>query len=101
MQNNKSRQPIKKADSLKSGAIHTGKDGKKWEVYKTKSGEYKWKYAKSKSVKCVKYLSNQIKKYIATYKSKKSKKILNPKQAIAIAYSQTKNKFPDCEYIKR
>ena len=59
MQNNSLKRPSRKADSLKSGAIKIGEDGKKWEVYKTNSGKHKWKRASIKSVKCMKYLKKR------------------------------------------
>ena len=50
--------------------------------------------------KCKQYLRNKIKKTMREYK-KKTKGIKNRKQALAIAYSQTKKKYPRCKLVKR
>ena len=50
--------------------------------------------------KCKQYLRNKIKKTMREYK-KKTKGIKNRKQALAIAYSQTKKKHPRCKLVKR
>tara|TARA_Y100000741_G_scaffold186934_1_gene142155 strand:- start:1276 stop:1779 length:504 start_codon:yes stop_codon:yes gene_type:complete len=47
--------------------------------------------------KCKQYLRNKIKKTMREYK-KKTKGIKNRKQALAIAYSQTKKKHPKCKF---
>ena len=47
--------------------------------------------------KCKQYLKNKIKKTMREYK-KKTKGIKNRKQALAIAYSQTKKKHPKCKF---
>ena len=64
--------------------------GKK-KIRKTKSNPTK---------KCKQYLRNKIRKTMREYK-KKTKGIKNRKQALAIAYSQTKKKHPRCKLVKR
>ena len=61
--------------------------GKK-KIRKTKSNPTK---------KCKQYLRNKIRKTMREYK-KKTKGIKNRKQALAIAYSQTKKKHPKCKF---
>ena len=62
--------------------------GKKRRRRRTKSNPTK---------KCKQYLKNKIKKTMREYK-KKTKGIKNRKQALAIAYSQTKKKHPKCKF---
>ena len=52
-----------------------------------------WRRATSKEVKCYKYLQNKISYNLDEYKKGKHK---SSKQAIAISYSQAKNKYPEC-----
>ena len=68
-------------------AVGENKAGKKRRI-KTKSKPTK---------KCKQYLRNKIKKTMREYK-KKTKGIKNRKQALAIAYSQTKKKHPKCKF---
>tara|TARA_Y100000768_G_scaffold345004_1_gene291653 strand:- start:1489 stop:1833 length:345 start_codon:yes stop_codon:yes gene_type:complete len=61
------------------------------------AGEKRKKTRSSASKKCKQYLKNKIKKTMHEYK-KKTKGIKNRKQALAIAYSQTKKKHPKCKF---
>ena len=71
--------------------------GKKSEPIKKDSGKKRKKTRSSASKKCKQYLKNKIKKTMHEYK-KKTKGIKNRKQALAIAYSQTKKKHPKCKF---
>ena len=53
-----------------------------------------WRLATKKEKKCYKFLQSKISYNLDEYKKGKYK---TSKQAIAIAYNQTKNKFPDCK----
>tara|TARA_B100000401_G_scaffold420440_1_gene345909 strand:+ start:1877 stop:2413 length:537 start_codon:yes stop_codon:yes gene_type:complete len=67
-------------------------------VGENKAGKKRRKKTKSKPTKkCKQYLRNKIKKTMREYK-KKTKGIKNRKQALAIAYSQTKKKHPKCKF---
>jgi hypothetical protein len=61
------------------------------------AGKKRKKTRSSASKKCKQYLKNKIKKTMHEYK-KKTKGIKNRKQALAIAYSQTKKKHPKCKF---
>ena len=53
-----------------------------------------WRIATKKERKCYKYLQSKISYNLDEYKKGKYK---TSKQAIAIAYNQAKNKYPDCK----
>lgn len=55
-----------------------------------------WATAKPDDVKCSKYLSSKIRKLTHESKSKKASRIKTHEQAIAVAYSMTKKKYPNC-----
>ena len=59
----------------------------------TYKGKKTWRKASKKDIKCNNYLQDKINYNISKYKNGKYK---TSKQAIAISYSQTKKKFPDC-----
>ena len=54
----------------------------------------------AKTSKCKQYLKSKIKKTMREYK-KKRKGVKSRKQALAIAYSQTKKKYPTCKLVKK
>ena len=65
------------------------------------AGKRRRKTKKSaKTSKCKQYLKSKIKKTMREYK-KKRKGVKSRKQALAIAYSQTKKKYPRCKLVKK
>ena len=54
----------------------------------------------AKTSKCKQYLKKKIKKTMREYKNK-MKGVKSRKQALAIAYSQTKKKYPRCKLVKK
>lgn len=96
--------PIVRPNKLKVGTIRKGRDEKNWKVntYKSgpKKGTKKWVRASITDVRCSNYLSKSIKENIGKYKNNNSGyKSVN--QAIAIAYSMTKKKFPKCKLLDK
>ena len=60
---------------------------------KKKSKIKKFKFTKKK---CNKFLSKKISKNMKEYKKGRWK---NRKQALAVSYSQTKKKYPKCDFV--
>jgi hypothetical protein len=89
---------LKPASKLRVGHVSKGK--KKY-VVKTKRGKHVWTPASKNDVKCSKYLSNKIKTLTHEAKHKKSKRIKKQDQAIAVAYSMTRKKYPKCGLLKQ
>jgi len=59
----------------------------------TRKGKHIWRLSSKKEKECHKFLESQISFYLDKYKKGEIK---NNKQAFAIAYSKTKNKYPNC-----
>ena len=98
---------LKPASMLRVGHVSKKVHGKQY-VVKSKSGKksasattHYWATAKPDDVKCSKYLSSKIKKLTHESKSKKASRIKTHDQAIAVAYSMTKKKYPKCELTKQ
>lgn len=100
---------LKPASMLRVGHVSKKVHGKQY-VVKSKSGKksesapktmHYWATAKPEDVKCSKYLSSKIKKLTHESKSKKASRIKTHDQAIAVAYSMTKKKYPKCELTKQ
>lgn len=88
---------LKPAAMLRLGHVSKRKSkGAKPYVVKSKRGKHVWAPASQDDVKCAKYLSSKIKKLTHEAKHKKSKRIKKQEQAIAVAYSMTRKKYPKC-----
>lgn len=100
---NKTKKTLKipkiKAYKLKIGVIKKGQDGKLWKVI-NKDNKKIWIKASIKDINCYNYLHNSIKTNITKYKNN-NKQYKSVNQAIAIAYSMTKKKFPKCKFITK
>jgi hypothetical protein len=96
--------PVIRPTKLRLGTIRKGQDGKLWKVDKYKSGENKdkkkWSRASRMDVRCSNYLKKSIQQNMEKYKSGNSR-LKTSKQAIAVAYSMTKKKFPKCVMVNR
>jgi hypothetical protein len=100
---------LKPASMLRVGHVSKKVHGKQY-VVKSKSGKkaasapkstHYWATAKPEDIKCSKYLSGKIKKLTHESKTKKASRIKTHNQAIAVAYSMTKKKYPKCELTKQ
>ncbi len=84
--------------TLKVGSVKkSNTNGKYYKV----SSSHKWVPATKNQVLCDRYLKRKIKTNIKEYKSglnKKNSRIKSAKQAIAIAYSQTRKAKPRCAF---
>jgi hypothetical protein len=80
--------------TLKVGTVRM-KDYKYYQVKKTKKGTKKWIAAPKSERKCHNYLKKKISENMAEKKKRKSR-IKTSKQALAVAYSQTRNKYSKC-----
>lgn len=87
---------LKPASTLRIGHVTKKTKGAKQYVVKRKLGKHVWAPASTNDVKCDKYLSSKIKKLTHESKSKKASRIKSQAQAIAVAYSMTKKKYPNC-----
>ena len=87
--------PKIKPYKLKVGVMKRSKDGKLWKVV-IKNNKKIWIRANINDIKCYNYLHNSIKSNIAKYKNN-NKQYKSINQAVAIAYSMTKKKFPNCK----
>ena len=87
---------LKAASSLRIGHVTKKTKGAKQYVVKSKRGKHVWAPAAANDVKCAKYLNSKIKKLTHEAKSKKASRIKTHDQAIAVAYSMTKKKYPNC-----
>ncbi len=87
---------LKPASSLRIGHVTKKIKGTKQYVVKSKRGQHVWAPATANDVKCAKYLDSKIKKLTHEAKSKKASRIKSHDQAIAVAYSMTKKKYPNC-----
>ena len=95
---NKRKSPKSSAKLHRVGTYKKGIDNKMWKVIKTKNGVKRWKKIKEYNLlmKCKKYLKKKINQNLTEYKKGRYK---NNKQAIAVAYSQTLKKYPNCKKI--
>jgi hypothetical protein len=92
LSNTKTLKSLKNPNRLKLGKMKS-KKGKLFVV--SKKGTKKiWRFATKDEKKCHKFLQSKIQFNLLEYKKKKYK---SPKQAIAVAYSQTKQKYPNCK----
>ena len=92
---------LKPASMLRVGHVSKKSKGSKQYVVKSKRGKHVWVPASTNDIKCSKYLSSKIKKLTHESKSKKASRIKTHNQAIAVAYSMTKKKYPSCELTKQ
>ena len=92
---------LKPASTLRIGHVTKKTKGAKQYVVKSKRGKHVWAPATANDVKCAKYLSSKIKKLTHESKSKKATHIKSHDQAIAVAYSMTKTKYPDCGLLQQ
>lgn len=100
---------LKPASMLRIGHVSKKVHGKQY-VVKSKRAKktasvpkliHYWATAKPDDVKCSKYLNSKIKKLTHESKSKKASRIKTHGQAIAVAYSMTKKKYPNCGLINQ
>jgi hypothetical protein len=91
---------LKPASTLRIGHVTKKTKGVKQYVVKNKHGKHVWAPATTTDVKCSKYLSGKIKKLTHESKSKKASRIKTHDQAIAVAYSMTKKKYPNCGLLQ-
>lgn len=87
---------LKPPSMLRIGHVSKKKKGSKQYVVKSKNGKHVWAPAHVNDIKCSKYLSSKIKKLTHEAKSKNVSRIKSHDQAIAVAYSMTKKKYPNC-----
>lgn len=88
-------EPKKKAYKFKIGTIKKGLDKRYWKVVRIGTSK-KWARASRKETMCQNYLKTIVKKSLKKYKKGDYK---SSRQAIAIAYSLTKRKFPSCKLV--
>ncbi len=92
---------LRNPSTLKVGAVKkSNTNGKYYKVSKA----HKWVPATKNQVLCDRYLKRKIKTNIREYKSglnKKNSRIKTAKQAIAIAYSQTRKAKPRCAFLNK
>jgi hypothetical protein len=86
--------PTIKQTTLRIGTVRM-KNHKYYQVKKTKSGSKKWLAAPASERKCHNYLKKKISINMSE-KKKKNRRIRTTKQALAIAYSQTRRKYSKC-----
>ena len=96
---------LKPASMLRVGHVSKKVHGKQYVVKakkgKTSKAAHYWATAKPEDTKCSKYLSGKIKKLTHESKSKKASRIKTHDQAIAVAYSMTKKKYPNCGLLQQ
>lgn len=93
---------LKDPNILKPGHISKLSGNKYVVVKKDKFGKHKYTKASKKDVRCDKYLKGNIYDMIKEVKSKKkNKRVKSYPQALAIAYSKTKIKYPKCSLVLR
>jgi hypothetical protein len=86
--------PTIRLSSLKVGTVRM-KNHKYFQVKKTKQGTKKWVAAPKSERKCHNYLKKKIAENMSE-KGKRKSRIKTSKQAIAVAYSQTRRKYNKC-----
>ncbi len=96
---------LKPASMLRIGHVSKTINGKKY-VVKSKNSRQPsqkkyWAPATKSDVNCAKYLSSKIKKLTHESKSKKASRIKTHDQAIAVAYSMTRKRYPKCGLTKQ
>jgi hypothetical protein len=82
--------------TLKVGHITKTKQGKYLKVSK----DHKYVAASKGEIACDSFFKSKVKRNIAEMKSRKNSRIKSSMQAVAIAYSQTRNKYPRCKKVK-
>ncbi len=82
--------------TLKVGHISKTKQGK----YVKVSKDHKYVAASKGEIACDRFFKSKVKRNIAEMKSRKNGRIRSPSQAIAIAYSQTRSKYPRCKKVR-
>jgi hypothetical protein len=88
-------EPKIKAYKFKLGTIKKGKDKRYWKV--VKAGTLKiWNRANRRETMCQNFLKQSINKSLKKYKKGDYK---SAKQAVAVGYSLTKRKFPNCQLV--
>jgi hypothetical protein len=87
---------LRNPKTLKVGHIAKTRQGKYLKVSK----KHKYVTASKGEVACDRYFKRKIKRNIIEMKSKKRSFIKSPMQAVAIAYSQTRKKYPRCKKVK-
>ena len=96
---------LKPASMLRVGHVSKKIHGKQYVVktkkWKPSKAAHYWATAKPEDAKCSKYLSSKIKKLTHESKSKKATRIKSHNQAIAVAYSMTKKKYPNCGLLQQ
>lgn len=92
----KNKEPKIKAYLFKVGTIKKGKDNRYWKVAVNIKGSKEWIRTTRKETLCQNYLKLSIKKNLLKYKKGEYK---SSKQAVAIAYSITKRKYPKCKLV--
>lgn len=80
--------------SLKVGTVRM-KNHKYFQVKKNSKGTKKWVAAPKSERKCHNYLKKKIAENMSEKKKRKSR-IKTSKQAVAVAYSQTRKKYSKC-----
>lgn len=99
--NSINKNPNKNPNKLKINSMRLGKDKKLWKVIRDNDSKYykkKWIHASKYDVKCYNELKLSISKNIKKFQNKEIK---TKKQAIAIAYSYVKKKYPKCIFSKK
>ena len=91
----KKLEPKIKPYLLRLETIKKGKDGRYWKVIKNKKSKI-WIRASRKETMCQNYLKTTIKKNLKKYKSGR---YTSSRQAIAVSYTMTKRKFPNCKLV--
>ena len=87
---------LRNPKTLKVGHITKTKQGKYLKVSK----DHKYIPASKGEIACDRFFKRKVKKNIGEMKSRKNSRIKSPMQAIAIAYSQTRSKYPRCKKVK-
>lgn len=90
---------LKSPSTLRLGHVSKKIKGIKQYVVKSKRNKHVWAPANKMDINCSKYLSNKIKKLTHEAKHKKATRIKTHNQAIAVAYSMSKKKYPNCALL--
>lgn len=90
---------LRDPNTLKSGHIAELSKGRKVVVKRNKYGNAKYVKASTKDIKCSRSLKKNVIQMLNEVKTKKNKRVKSYSQALAIAYSKTKKKFPNCSLI--
>ena len=92
---------LKPARVVRPGHVARAKSGVSYVAKGRTPGSRHWVRASKEDVKCDRYLKRTIRKLTHEAKHKQSKRVRTLPQAIAVSYSKTQKKYPNCELVKR